>query len=347
MPSTVRIARMSLLLAGVATIAAGVAVAVHPPANAATTPLTAAAQPTLPVQLPIPARPVAVGDSIQAAIDAISATGGGTVALAAGTHQLSAPIRLRSNVTVTGQASKGSNQTKITNTQGTTIATMMDGRNGGLSNVIIQHVAIDCALTAAQRGHSAGLGADAGVSITDSDAPNTRILLDDVQISECGSGLRSAGTTNLTVRNSNIHHNGGSTKNLHNVDLDSVSRARLDNSAFAASDSGDGLNVTNSDNVTVSAVAANDNAARGISVTGSRTVDVLHCTAAENGDAGIAMSSGTVGVHGFRIHLSTATGNRVGISTSSGSSNGEVWNNRVSGNDVNLEIASSATETRP
>ena len=346
MPTRVRVARMALLIAGVAAIASGVAVAVHPPANAATTPLPAASPPTLPDQGSTRTRTVGVGGSIQAAIDDLAATGGGTVALTAGTHQVTTPIQLRSNVTLSGHSSTGTNPTTLHNAAGSDMVAMLDGSSGGLSNVIIQRIKVDCALTAVQRGSTANPGKNYGVYITDTVAPNDRILLDSVQITACAVGFHTRGTSDLTVRNCDIHHNGGSSRAFHNVYLRGVSRARLESSTFNGSNSGNGLDVSYSDNITVFQVTANGNAVRGIRFAESDHVDVLVCIATGNTDAGIVMNSEAKGVQTFRIHGDTATGNRVGVATSANSNQGEIWNNVITGNAVNLDVESSETDIR-
>ncbi|MBT8226167.1 MAG: right-handed parallel beta-helix repeat-containing protein [Dactylosporangium sp.] len=351
MPPPTRFVRPALLLGGIAAIAAGIALAVLPGASATTVPPMLAtpppvAQPAQPDQHLATARYVIPGASIQAAVDEVAAVGGGTVLLGAGTHVIAAPIRLRSQVALVGRSSASTDHTTIQNAAGPDMVIMLDGRAGGLDNVVLANLTVDCALTEAQRSYPADPGTNYGIYITDTAAVNSRILLDGVQVTSCTVGFHSSGTTDLTVRDSNVHDNGGWTRYSHNADLRRVSRVLLENSTFTAATAGTGLDVAHGHNVTVRGVTASGNAFRGIRFTGSSHVDVISCTTADNVGGGIVFDSAAGGVQMFRIHTSTSTGNRVGIAVSAGSSIGQVWNNTVLDNGTNLALDASATSVR-
>lgn len=305
--------------------------------------VTAAALPAIPAANSSHRFAVAVGASIQAAVDQAAAAGGGIVDLAAGTHRIASPVLLRSGVTLQGQGSSGSSLTTILNDRNTSMVVMLDGRDGGLRDVIIRRLKVDCALSASQRRYTSDPGKNYGVYLTDNKASNDRALFDDVQITACAVGLHSKGTTNLTIRNSNIHDNGGWPTYFHNVYLRRVSKADVQNTTLSSSDGGNGINISYSNNVTVRNNMISGNSFRGVRVADSSYIDVLANRVTNNADFGIVMNSEANGVQHFRIHDNVVTGNRVGIATSSNSHDGEVWNNSVSGNDTNLDIKSSAT----
>jgi polygalacturonase len=74
---------------------------------------------------------VSVGDNIQEAIDRVSLAGGGTVHLGAGVHQISTPIRIRSNVILSGAGHKATtiNTAKVINFVNNTV---FDNGEGGI-----------------------------------------------------------------------------------------------------------------------------------------------------------------------------------------------------------------------
>lgn len=298
--------------------------------------------PTQPTSVASPTYNVALGGDIQAAINAASSAGGGTVNLAAGTYNISTPIVPKSNVTLKGQGS-GAGGTVIYNSLGVDMVIMVDGRAGGIDDAIFQNLSVDCALTNNQRNYTADPGKNYGVYITDTSAANNRVLLDDVQVSRCAVGLHVKGTTNLTVQNSYIHDNGGWINYFHNVYLRRVSKANLQNNIFSDSSTGNGVNISYSDNITVQGCTMSNNHFRGVRAANSSYIDVLNNSVNGNGDAGIIMNAETAGVDQFRILSNTVTSNKVGISTSSNSSNGSVWYNKVSGNVTNLSLQSAST----
>jgi parallel beta-helix repeat protein len=289
---------------------------------------------------------VAVGESIQAAVDDVAAAGGGTVNLASGRHNISAPIELRSGVALQGQGRGGDGMTTIYNDLGTDMVIMLDGRDGGLSDVIVKDLKVDCALTREQRDYTSDPGRNYGVYVTDEAAANERVLLDSVQITACAVGFHVKGTSDLTIRDSDIHDNGGYEFYFHNAYLRRVSRASIENTRLANSHSGNGVNISYCDNITVSGSTLSGNHFRGVRAAESEYIDVLGNTATGNGDSGIIMNSEGSGTHHFRIHDNTVDDNLVGIATSSNSSDGEVWYNTVAGNGTDLDVQSAATTIR-
>ncbi|MFJ9154149.1 right-handed parallel beta-helix repeat-containing protein [Streptomyces sp. NPDC102270] len=302
--------------------------------------------PALPTQTTSPVFNVSPGGDIQAAVDAASTAGGGTVNLASGRFDITAPIIPRSNVTIQGQGSTGSGLTTLYNALGTDMVIMVDGRSGGLNNIIFQDFKVDCGLSRTQRSYASDPGKNYGIFLTDTSASNDLVLLDNVQITQCLTGLHAKGTSDLTIRSSNFHDNGGVLYYSHNAYLRRVSKANIQNSTLSDGSTANGLNISYSDNITVQGCTVSNNYFRGVRAANSTYIDVLSDTVSGNGDTGIIMNSETAGVDQFRIIGDTVTSNSVGISTSSNSSNGSVWDNRVSGNETNLSISSSSTSIR-
>ncbi|MEV6546341.1 right-handed parallel beta-helix repeat-containing protein [Streptomyces sp. NPDC051665] len=326
-----------------ATVMAIFLLAVPGPALADGAPATL---PALPTQIMSPVFDVSPGGDIQAAVDAAYEAGGGTVNLASGRFDITAPIIPRSNVTIQGQGSTGSGITTIYNALGANMVIMVDGRSGGLKNVTFQHFKIDCGLSRTQRSYASDPGKNYGIFVTDTSASNDLVLFDDIQITQCLMGLHSKGTSDLTIRDSNFHDDGGVLYYSHDVYLRRVSKADIENSILSDSSTANGLNISYSDNITVQNCTASSNYFRGIRAADSSNIDVLSNTVSGNGDAGIIMNSETAGVDQFRIIGNKVTSNSVGISTSSNSSNGSVWSNAVSGNGTNLSINSSSTSIK-
>lgn len=310
--------------------------------------VTPATLPTVPTQVTTPTITVSVGQSIQSAIDQAAAAGGGTVKLNSGTYSISAPLVLKSNVTLQGVASTGSGLTTISNAIGTNLLYMVDNHVGGLNNAILKNVKIDGRLERSDRNYTSDIGKNYGVMILDDGgAANNNVLIDNVQITRCAVGLHVKGTTNLTIRNSNVHDNGGWPKYFHNVYLRRVSKVNVASCTLNDSYGGNGLNLSYSDNVTVQGTQANGNGFRGLRAAEDTNVDILGCTANNNADYGIVINSEANGVQGFRLHNNIANGNNIGIATSSNSSNGEVWYNTATGNvTANMQIQSASTSVK-
>nr|WP_166682344.1 right-handed parallel beta-helix repeat-containing protein [Streptomyces sp. 846.5] len=302
--------------------------------------------PALPAQVASPVFNVSPGGNIQAAVDAASKAGGGTVNLASGRFDITAPIIPRSNVTIQGQGSTGSGLTTLYNALGTDMVIMVDGRSGGLNNIIFRSFKVDCALSRTQRSYASDPGKNYGIYLTDTSASNDRVLFDNVQITQCLMGLQAKGTSDLTIRTSNIHDNGGVLYYSHNVYLRRVSKANVQNSTLSDGSTANGLNISYSDNITVQGSTLSNNYFRGVRAADSTYIDLLSDTVNGNGETGIIMNSEATGVDQFRIIGDTVKSNSVGISTSSNSSNGSVWNDIVSGNGTNLSIDSSSTSVR-
>ncbi len=108
---------------------------------------------------------------------------------------------------------------------------------------------------------------------------------------------------------------------------------------YGDSTSGNGINISYSDNITVQGSQANNNRFRGMRVPESTRIAFLDNATANNQDVGILVNSEKDEVHDFRVLGNISTGNRIGIETTENSSGGEVSNNDDSVNKVQQQLS--------
>jgi parallel beta-helix repeat protein len=292
--------------------------------------------PEVPIQLHAYDISVAAGESestIQSAIDTASSKGGGTVTLDSGTYTITTPIVLKSNVTLTGD---GKNSTILQRSSSSDLGlscSVITAISGGLSNVIVKSLTIDgndivdpSTTPAADSWHNGG------IVVTDGSSSNTndKLLFDDIIVENSTMGFHIKGTKNLTVQNSDFINNGGCYDYWHNMYLRRVSYTNIYNCNMYGSTSGNGLNVSYSDNVTVSYCNSYNNYFRGLRFADSSYIDVFNCEVYGNktGDGIILNTDSKTGVSNFRLETNTVSNNHgYGILTNSACSNGGVGHN--------------------
>jgi parallel beta-helix repeat protein len=293
--------------------------------------------PLLPVQMNVTNVSVTAGAStstIQTAIDTASTGGGGTVTFAAGTYNITAPITLKSNVTLVGA---GSSSTVLKRNSTTDLGGngVLNVANGGLINAIIKNLTVD-GNTATDPNTNPTTLKTYGILVQGADGSNDKILLDNIIVQNSEMGVHFKGTTNLTIQNSTFTNNGGLYYFWHNLYLRRVSKVLVKNSVLSHSSSANGINISYSDNITIDTCQVYNNYFRGIRAADSSYIDVINNNVYSNstGD-GIIYNSETTGVTNFRINGNTVSNNGgYGISVSSNSSNGEVKLNVDGGGNV-------------
>lgn len=138
---------------------------------------------------------VAPGGSVQGAINAMAAGGGGVVILKAGTH--SGGVSLRSKVTLTGEGRAR-----------TTLHGGLTAGGGQVTDVVIKDLTID-----GRRGSGDGLfmnGSDG--------SRHSRIMLQNVNITNWGGmGVHVKRVNHIIMDNSNFHFNGITDGLYHNI----------------------------------------------------------------------------------------------------------------------------------
>jgi parallel beta-helix repeat protein len=301
----------------------------------------AAVLPALPTQehnhdVSVPAG--ASTSTIQSAIDNASNAGGGTVTLASGTYTITAPIMLKSNVTLDGA---GKNVTVLKRNASSNLGAngvLSTSTSGGVINIIVKDITIDGNSFIDPNTHpDPGSITNYGTLIQGPDNSNDKILFDNFKIKNAPTGLHIKGSTNVTIQNSDFNNNGGAYLYWHNMYLRRVSKVLVKNNVMSYSTSGNGLNLSYSDNVTIDSNRIYNNYFRGIRAADSSYIDSINNNVHDNktGD-GIVYNSETTGVTDFRINGNTVTNNGgYGILVNSSCSNGEVKNNIDGGSNGN------------
>lgn len=267
---------------------------------------------------------------IQNAIDNASNAGGGTVTFAAGEYIITAPIMLKSNVTLDGA---GKNITVLKRNVGSNLGAngvLSSSTSGGVNNIIVKDITIDGnSFIDPDTNPDPGNITNYGTLIQGPDNSNDKILFDNFKIKNATTGLHIKGSTNVTIQNSDFNNNGGSYLYWHNMYLRRVSKVLVKNNVMSFSTSGNGLNISYSDNITIDTNRVYNNYFRGIRAANSSYIDTINNDVHDNktGD-GIVYNSETAGVTNFRINSNTVTNNGgYGIFVNSSATNGEVKNN--------------------
>ncbi|MGG1555350.1 right-handed parallel beta-helix repeat-containing protein [Paenibacillus ferrarius] len=291
------------------------------------------ALPTLPTQkhnqdVSVPAG--ASTSTIQSAINSASSAGGGTVTLASGEYTITAPLVLKSNVTLNGA---GKNSTVLKRNAGTNLGAngvLTTSTSGGVVNVIVTNLGIDGnSFIDPDTNPDHDSITNYGALIQGPDNTNDKILFDNFKVKNSTMGLHIKGSKNVTIQNSDFNNNGGSYLYWHNMYLRRVSKVLVKNNVMSYSSSGNGLNISYSDNITIDSNSVYYNYFRGIRVADSSYIDTVNNIVHDNktGD-GIIYNSESTGVTNFKINSNTVKNNGgYGILVNSSSSNGEVKNN--------------------
>ncbi len=287
----------------------------------------------------------ATANDIQSAIDKAYDAGGGVVTLSSGTYTLNTSIELKSNVTLQGQ---GINSTCLKKEAGYQVP---EGKGvvystGGLTNAIVKKLAID--------GNTDTTPCDGepeeityGLLIVDSNGnANDKILFDNFKVKNASMGFHVKGTTNLVVKNSHFSYNGGYYLYYHNVYLRRVYKANLYNCYFNYSTSGNGVNISYCEDITIDNCNSYSNYFRGIRAADSERIDIFNCNVYKNktGD-GIILNSETNGITDFRVKSCTVSNNgKYGININSKCSDGQLWYNVDGGGNGSGYLSNSGSD---
>ncbi len=279
------------------------------------------------------AKDVSVGanaseSEIQSAINSVSTAGGGTVTLANGTYKISTPILLKSNVALVG-AGKGKTVLQISANLGANGVLTANNANPAV-NVIVKNLTVD-GLKPNDPNVESDVSAvtNYGILLEGESYINNKVLFDNIEIKNTNMGLHIKGSTNITVQNSEIHDNGGYYNFWHNVYLRRVSKVLITNCEIYNSHTGNGVNISYSEYVTINDSEIYDNYFRGVRVADSIHMDTINNVVYGNktGD-GIIYNSEFTGVSNFTISGNNVSDNYgYGIFTNGFSSNGDVISN--------------------
>ncbi|WP_159023904.1 right-handed parallel beta-helix repeat-containing protein [Formosa sp. L2A11] len=274
---------------------------------------------------------VAPGESIQTAIDNVAASGGGIVTLAKGTHVITTPVRMKSNITLQGE---GNWESLL---QTTVNMNMIIADDEGLVNLTIQNLAI--------QGTNAINGG--GIQITSQGVDHENITIINVHCFETGWGVHIKGAKNLLVQDCLFERNGTAGKEgyAHNMYLRRVYGAEVRDSQFLNSTSANGINISYSEDIKVYNCEMSGNYFRGIRAANTDGYLVYDCIVKDNGDVGILANSEGVPTTNIDIKRNCVSNNvKAGISGVNGVT-GIVYDNNSHGNETDYSLPSSVTQS--
>ncbi|MGN0243669.1 MAG: right-handed parallel beta-helix repeat-containing protein [Lachnospiraceae bacterium] len=285
----------------------------------------------------------AEASDIQSAINKAYNAGGGIVTLSSGTYMLNDSIELKSNVTLQG-AGKGSTILKKSSGYQVPDGEGLLYSKGGLKNAIVKKMCID-GNTDTTPSTTVPSVTTYGVLIVDtSGSSNDKVLFDDFKVKNSSMGFHVKGTSNLVVKNSDFSYNGGHYLYYHNLYLRRVYKAKLYQCYFNYSTSGNGVNISYCEDITIDKCNSYSNYFRGIRAADSKRIDIFSCNVYNNktGD-GIILNSEVDGVTDFRIKSSTVSKNgKYGINLNSKCSDGQLWYNVNGGGNASGYLSDSA-----
>lgn len=277
-------------------------------------------------------------EMIQNAIDNVSSEGGGTVSFSAGTYTITKPIMLKSNVTLIG---KGQDETVLKRHADSNLGAhgvLSTPTSGGVNNVIIKNLTIDAnTYIDPEKNSNPSNIMNYGILFQGPNNSNDKLWFENIQIKNATTGLHIKGSTNVTVLKSNFNNNGGSYKYWHNVYLRRVSKVLLKDNVMSHSYTGNGINISYSDHITIQSCQVYDNYFRGIRAANSSYIDVINNNVHGNrtGD-GIVLNYESGGVSNFVVYGNTVARNgSYGIYVAKSASNGEVKSNIDGGGNSN------------
>jgi len=230
---------------------------------------------------------VSVGGNIQIAVDKVASFGGGTVTLAAGVHNITSPVQIKSNLTLQGEGNHAS-------TLKTTSDIKMIIQAGyGLVNVTIQNLVLIGSPT-----KNAG-----GIHLISYDTDHDRINLSGVHVFETGWGVHIKGAKNVTINHCKFARNGTKGKEgyAHNLYLRRCTNALVSNTKLLDSTTGNGCNISYSENITLDSCEVLNNYYRGIRAANTIGYTVTNCKIGGNGRVGLLANSESVATKNIRF----------------------------------------------
>ena len=220
---------------------------------------------------------VSPGASIQSAINSVAASGGGTVTLLAGTHNISTSVKIKSNVTLQGEGKWLSLLKTSVNMK------MIVADAYGLVNLTIQNLAIE--------GTNASNGGGIEIISFNTDHNNVKVL--NVHCYNTGWGVHIKGAKNVLVQGCLFENNDteGQEGYAHNMYLRRVYGAIVRDSQFLNSTSANGINISYSERIKIYNCEMTGNYFRGVRAANTDGFLVHDCIVTNNGTAGIIANS--------------------------------------------------------
>lgn len=271
------------------------------------------------------------GADIQAAIDSLYKRKGGIVILGAGRYVVTEAIQVYSDIHLTGAADLQPSDVVITIEDATYNEPIIVCEealiNFSIKNLKVQGNLVDSEQHLDGTYHTDGLAAAdpairsdlMGILLTAdgdtySNAESSDILLDNVEISNCAMGIHIKGARDVRLTNMNVHHNGMIEGYYHNLYFRRVFMFTIEDSQFHNSLTGNGMNVSQSEDVTLRNNNCYDNYFRGFRIEGESGFKIYNILVEDNTATGNGFSSEQPGIRirnviNGLVQNNTSTGN--------------------------------------
>ena len=285
----------------------------------------------LPTSLKAADENVPLGGDIQNAINIVADSGGGIVTLAKGTHIVTVPLRMKSNVTLQGEGYRES----LIKTNDHIQIIIADSE--GLVNLVIQNLAIE--------GINSVSGG--GIQITSQGVDHNSIKILNVHCYNTGWGVHIKGAKKLVVEDCLFEGNGAITKEgyAHNMYLRRVYGAEVKNSQFINSITGNGINISYSEDINIYNCNMSGNYFRGVRAANTDGYLVHDCIVNNNGNAGILANSEGVPTTNIDIKRNCVSNNVLdGIRGVNGAT-GIVYDNNSYGNGTDYNLPNAVLQS--
>ncbi|WP_165730779.1 carbohydrate-binding protein [Polaribacter sp. 20A6] len=286
------------------------------------------------------------GDDIQAAIDEVANSGGGTVYLAAGTYILSASIKMSSYVTLEGEGTS----TRLELPLDATYAMIVDDGTEPCINMTVRNMLLDGNIPESSVSHDPdytdnpqqdclGIYFDAYNEAT----YHQNVVIENVEIHNTVDGCHLKGVTGGYWDNVFFHHNGIFFWPGHNSYLRRVNNYTVMNSKFEDSYNGSGINCSWSKNLLFKNCQVTRSEGRGIRNAASQGFVVQDCIITDCGDAGIiANSEDGITTSNVDFRRNCVSGCETGIT---GGADGVAYDNNVYNNDTDYSLGSGVLQS--
>lgn len=293
---------------------------------------------------------ISAGDDVQAYIDALYNTYGVngntcTLILSAGDYVLSESLVIRSYLTLKGE--DGANRSDIVfKLNNSSFNEPMITSSGTLESVTLKNFKIRGNIESSEQNLDPSYHTTSGKAISEgkrialfgiyiygggedyASAEVKDLTIENIEVRNCSMGIQIKGSRDLFCKDLKLHNNGMIQKYYHNMYLRRAFSCHIRESEMYSSATGNGINISQSDDVTVKYLNNHDNYWRGIRIEGESgwivdDIDVFSNTCTNNGDAGFRFYN----ISGGNISTNTSSGNNPNLKSSNVS--GVTWNNNV------------------
>lgn len=151
---------------------------------------------------------------------------------------------------------------------------------------------------------------------TYAEAESSNITMNNVEVSNCAMGIHIKGARDVRLSNMNVHHNGMIEAYYHNLYFRRVFKYTIKDSEFHNSPTGNGMNHSQSEDVSLINNYCHDNFFRGLRVEGEQGYIINKITVSGNKCTGNGLTNAQPGIRLRNITAGTVSNN---TSTGNGS----------------------------